>query len=91
MLEASVKDTKESKYRVCFEKAYGNDMVVGVGQRVVLRVASVPGAGAAAGAMVGRTRGHSSADRTLIPEQIIHWQNSDNSPDFGTSAVSGST
>mmetsp|Transcript_35104 Transcript_35104/g.81816 ORF Transcript_35104/g.81816 Transcript_35104/m.81816 type:complete len:1394 (+) Transcript_35104:3-4184(+) len=50
---ASVKDTKESKYRVCFEKAYGNDMVVGVGQRVVLRVASVPGAGAAAGAMVG--------------------------------------
>ncbi|CAJ1339892.1 unnamed protein product [Effrenium voratum] len=44
---------KATKYRVCFEKAYGNDMVVGVGERVVLRVASVPGAGAAAGAVVG--------------------------------------
>ncbi|CAJ1392707.1 unnamed protein product [Effrenium voratum] len=46
-------DGKATKYRVCFEKAYGNDMVVGVGERVVLRVASVPGAGAAAGAVVG--------------------------------------
>lgn len=44
---------KGNRYRVCFEKAYGNDMVVGVGEKVVLRVASVPGAGAAAGAVVG--------------------------------------
>jgi len=44
---------KGNKYRVCFEKAYGSDMVVGIGERVVIRVASVPGAGSAAGAVVG--------------------------------------
>ncbi|CAK9052494.1 Uncharacterized protein SCF082_LOCUS28707, partial [Durusdinium trenchii] len=43
----------KGRYRVCFEKAYGNDMVVGLGEKVVLRVASVLGAGAAAGAVVG--------------------------------------
>eukprot|EP00930_Biecheleria_cincta_P102285 TRINITY_DN9397_c0_g2_i1.p1 TRINITY_DN9397_c0_g2~~TRINITY_DN9397_c0_g2_i1.p1 ORF type:complete len:1849 (+),score=364.06 TRINITY_DN9397_c0_g2_i1:468-5549(+) len=40
------------KYRVCFEKAYGSDMAVNLGDRVVLRVASVLEVGAAAGAAV---------------------------------------
>ncbi|CAE8713482.1 unnamed protein product [Polarella glacialis] len=41
-----------AKFRVCFEKAYGNDMAIHLGDRVVLRAAAVPG-GAAAGAGVG--------------------------------------
>eukprot|EP00931_Biecheleriopsis_adriatica_P083312 TRINITY_DN5689_c0_g1_i1.p1 TRINITY_DN5689_c0_g1~~TRINITY_DN5689_c0_g1_i1.p1 ORF type:complete len:1859 (+),score=473.63 TRINITY_DN5689_c0_g1_i1:70-5577(+) len=45
--------TKGEKIRVCFEKAYGTDMAIGIGDRVVLRVAAVPAVGAAADAAVG--------------------------------------
>eukprot|EP00933_Yihiella_yeosuensis_P031886 TRINITY_DN2548_c0_g1_i3.p1 TRINITY_DN2548_c0_g1~~TRINITY_DN2548_c0_g1_i3.p1 ORF type:complete len:1292 (-),score=313.47 TRINITY_DN2548_c0_g1_i3:163-3726(-) len=43
----------QCQYRVCFEKAYGNDSVVGIGDHVVLRVAALPTSGAASGATVG--------------------------------------